>query len=76
MNPIAEASDNRLALVVADAKLNFDDNTAYRQRETFALRDPTQEDSYELWNMWCSLCCSFYNGIYDVRGINRITVHS
>ncbi|GJX36862.1 succinate--CoA ligase [ADP-forming] subunit beta, mitochondrial [Tanacetum coccineum] len=46
INPIAETSDNRL--VAADAKLNFDDNAAYRQKDTFALRDPTQEDPREV----------------------------
>lgn len=42
INPIAETSDNQL--IAADAKLNFDDNAAFRQKEIFALRDPSQED--------------------------------
>ncbi|KAK4407253.1 Succinate--CoA ligase [ADP-forming] subunit beta, mitochondrial [Sesamum angolense] len=46
INPIAETSDNQL--VAADAKLNFDDNAAFRQKEVFALRDPTQEDPREV----------------------------
>lgn len=46
INPIAETSDNKL--VAADAKLNFDDNAAYRQKEIFALRDTTQEDPREV----------------------------
>lgn len=46
INPIAETSDKQL--VAADAKLNFDDNAAYRQKEIFALRDPTQEDPREV----------------------------
>ncbi|KAF5741834.1 succinyl-CoA ligase [Tripterygium wilfordii] len=46
INPIAETSDKKL--VAADAKLNFDDNAAYRQKEVFALRDPTQEDPREV----------------------------
>lgn len=46
INPIAETSDNQL--VAADAKLNFDDNAAYRQKEIFSLRDPTQEDPREV----------------------------
>ncbi|KAI7730452.1 hypothetical protein M8C21_000922 [Ambrosia artemisiifolia] len=46
INPIAETSDNKL--IAADAKLNFDDNAAYRQKEIFALRDPTQEDPREV----------------------------
>ncbi|XP_030533989.1 succinate--CoA ligase [ADP-forming] subunit beta, mitochondrial [Rhodamnia argentea] len=46
INPLAETSDSQL--VAADAKLNFDDNAAYRQKEIFALRDPTQEDPREV----------------------------
>ncbi|KAJ9547853.1 hypothetical protein OSB04_020396 [Centaurea solstitialis] len=46
INPIAETSDNKL--VAADAKLNFDDNAAFRQKEIFALRDPSQEDPREV----------------------------
>lgn len=45
--------------MAADAKLNFDDNAAYRQKEIFAYRDPTQEDPREVIAvpcvefMWC-----------------------
>ncbi|KAL0733444.1 hypothetical protein Bca4012_009654 [Brassica carinata] len=46
INPLAETSTNQL--VAADAKLNFDDNAAFRQKEVFALRDPTQEDPREV----------------------------
>lgn len=46
INPLAETSDKKL--VAADAKLNFDDNAAFRQKELFALRDPTQEDPREV----------------------------
>ncbi|XP_010264985.1 PREDICTED: succinate--CoA ligase [ADP-forming] subunit beta, mitochondrial [Nelumbo nucifera] len=46
INPIAETSDNQL--VAADAKLNFDDNAAFRQKEIFALRDSSQEDPREV----------------------------
>ena len=42
MNPLAESSDGRL--IAADAKLGFDDNAAFRQKELFAKRDPSQED--------------------------------
>jgi succinyl-CoA synthetase beta subunit len=31
-----------------DAKLNFDDNAEFRQKDAFALRDTTQEDSREI----------------------------
>ncbi|KAI9122156.1 hypothetical protein K1719_006845 [Acacia pycnantha] len=46
INPMAETADNQL--VAADAKLNFDDNAAYRRKEIFALRDTTQEDPREV----------------------------
>uniref|UniRef100_A0A1S4CMX9 Succinate--CoA ligase [ADP-forming] subunit beta, mitochondrial n=2 Tax=Nicotiana tabacum TaxID=4097 RepID=A0A1S4CMX9_TOBAC len=46
INPLAETSDNKL--VAADAKLNFDDNASYRQKEIFALRDSSQEDPREV----------------------------
>lgn len=46
INPLAETSDGQL--VAADAKLNFDDNAAFRQKEIFALRDTSQEDPREV----------------------------
>ncbi|KAK3414834.1 hypothetical protein EUGRSUZ_H00143 [Eucalyptus grandis] len=57
INPLAETSDSQL--VAADAKLNFDDNAAYRQKETFAYRDPTQEDPREDWQwlLWTLSSC-------------------
>ncbi|KAH7577703.1 hypothetical protein JRO89_XS01G0286900 [Xanthoceras sorbifolium] len=46
INPLAETSEKQL--VAADAKLNFDDNAAFRQKEIFTLRDPSQEDPREV----------------------------
>ena len=46
INPLAETSDGQM--VAADAKLNFDDNAAFRQKEIFAMRDTTQEDPREV----------------------------
>jgi len=46
INPIAETSEG--IVMAMDAKLNFDDNAAYRQNEIFALRDKTQEDQREV----------------------------
>ncbi|KAK8565270.1 hypothetical protein V6N12_058837 [Hibiscus sabdariffa] len=46
INPLAETSSNQL--VAADAKLNFDDNAAFRQKQIFSLRDPSQEDPREV----------------------------
>ena len=34
--------------MAADAKLNFDDNAAFRQKDTFAQRDMSQEDPREV----------------------------
>lgn len=46
INPLAETAEGQL--VAADAKLNFDDNAAFRQKDTFALRDHSQEDPREV----------------------------
>lgn len=46
VNPLAETRDGRL--IAADAKLGFDDNAAFRQKELFALRDTSQEDPREV----------------------------
>jgi len=46
INPLAETNDGRI--VAADAKLNFDDNAEYRQKQIFAKRDYTQEDPREV----------------------------
>ena len=47
INPIAETADSQL--VAADAKLNFDDNAAYRHKDIFALHDTTQDDAREVY---------------------------
>ena len=41
VNPLAETADG--LLMSADAKLNFDDNASFRQKDIFALRDTSQE---------------------------------
>jgi succinyl-CoA synthetase beta subunit len=46
INPLAGTADNKL--VAADAKLNFDDNAAFRQKDIFAMRDTSQEDPREV----------------------------
>jgi len=46
VNPLAETHDRKL--LVCDAKLNFDDNAFYRQREIHDKRDFTQEDPREV----------------------------
>lgn len=46
INPMAETHDGRVLCL--DAKLNFDDNAYFRQKDLFALRDPSQEDEREV----------------------------
>lgn len=46
VNPLAETSDGRV--VVCDAKINFDDNAEFRQKDIHALRDRSQEDPREV----------------------------
>ena len=46
INPLVETSKGEVMCV--DAKINFDDNAAFRQKEIFALRDYTQEDQREV----------------------------
>jgi succinyl-CoA synthetase beta subunit len=42
VNPLAE--DEKGRLIAADAKIGFDDNAAFRQKEIFAMRDESQMD--------------------------------
>ena len=46
VNPMAETHDGRV--VVCDAKINFDDNAEFRQKEVHDFRDRSQEDSREV----------------------------
>ncbi|KJE89924.1 succinate-CoA ligase [Capsaspora owczarzaki ATCC 30864] len=46
INPMAEVSSGKV--ICMDAKLNFDDNAAFRQKEVFARRDYSQEDEREV----------------------------
>eukprot|EP01025_Chloroclados_australasicus_P020484 TRINITY_DN2158_c0_g1_i1.p1 TRINITY_DN2158_c0_g1~~TRINITY_DN2158_c0_g1_i1.p1 ORF type:complete len:456 (-),score=66.98 TRINITY_DN2158_c0_g1_i1:367-1632(-) len=46
VNPLAESVDGQL--IAADAKLGFDDNAGFRQKELFDQRDITQEDPREV----------------------------
>ena len=46
INPLAVITDGRLLAV--DAKLNFDDNALFRQRDVEELRDVQQEDALEV----------------------------
>src|SRR5271154_4310362 len=46
INPLSETSDHHV--MAMDAKLNFDDNAEFRQKEVFGWRDTTQEDADEV----------------------------
>ncbi|XP_019620615.1 PREDICTED: succinate--CoA ligase [GDP-forming] subunit beta, mitochondrial-like [Branchiostoma belcheri] len=46
INPFAETSDGRVICV--DAKINFDDNAEFRQKEIFALDDCSETDPREV----------------------------
>jgi len=46
INPLVVTGDGRL--LAADAKLNFDDNAAFRQKGVQELRDTAQEDPLEV----------------------------
>ncbi|KNG74582.1 ATP-specific succinyl-CoA synthetase beta subunit [Plasmodium falciparum IGH-CR14] len=46
INPLSELNDGRV--LCCDAKLNFDDNAEYRQKNIFEKRDLTQENKEEL----------------------------
>merc|ERR1719183_451178 len=46
INPLATLKDGRV--LVCDAKVNFDDNADFRQKDIFAQRDETQENAIEV----------------------------
>lgn len=46
INPLSETPDHKV--LAMDAKLGFDDNASFRQKEVFGWRDPTQEDPQEV----------------------------
>lgn len=46
VNPLAEDGDGNL--IAADAKIGFDDNAAFRQKDIHDQRDHTQEDQREV----------------------------
>eukprot|EP00339_Tiarina_fusa_P018316 CAMPEP_0117014172 /NCGR_PEP_ID=MMETSP0472-20121206/11548_1 /TAXON_ID=693140 ORGANISM="Tiarina fusus, Strain LIS" /NCGR_SAMPLE_ID=MMETSP0472 /ASSEMBLY_ACC=CAM_ASM_000603 /LENGTH=379 /DNA_ID=CAMNT_0004717667 /DNA_START=228 /DNA_END=1367 /DNA_ORIENTATION=- len=46
VNPLAEDVNGNL--IAADAKIGFDDNASFRQKDIHALRDKTQEDPREV----------------------------
>jgi succinyl-CoA synthetase beta subunit len=47
VNPLAE--DREGNLIAADAKLGFDDNASFRQKDIFAMKDDSQIDPRWFW---------------------------
>ena len=47
VNPLAEDREGKL--IAADAKLGFDDNASFRQKEVFAMKDDSQIDPRWVW---------------------------
>lgn len=46
INPLSETPDHKV--LAMDAKLGFDDNAEFRQKDVFSWRDTTQEDPQEV----------------------------
>ncbi|KAJ8975970.1 hypothetical protein NQ317_000674 [Molorchus minor] len=46
INPLVETDDNQV--IAVDAKLNFDDNAKFRQKEIFAMEDTSEGDLREI----------------------------
>jgi len=46
INPLAQLEDGRV--LVCDAKVDFDDNAEFRQKDLFAKRDTSQENAIEV----------------------------
>ena len=58
VNPLAETTDGRV--LACDAKLNFDDNAAFRQKDIFKNRDYSQVSDATLY-----ICMHIMLAIYD-----------
>ncbi|XP_972655.2 succinate--CoA ligase [GDP-forming] subunit beta, mitochondrial [Tribolium castaneum] len=46
INPLVETDNNKV--IAVDAKINFDDNAQFRQKDIFALEDVTESDPREV----------------------------
>lgn len=46
INPLVETDDSKV--IAVDAKLNFDDNARFRQKEIFAMDDDSESDPREV----------------------------
>ncbi|KAI9867082.1 MAG: Succinate--CoA ligase [ADP-forming] subunit beta, mitochondrial, partial [Trichoglossum hirsutum] len=77
INPLSETSDHQV--LAMDAKLGFDDNAEFRQKEVFSWRDTSQEDpdevkaaEYAFQTRNGSSVYGFLTGVYDRHGLNFI----
>lgn len=52
-----------------DAKINFDDNATFRQKEIFAMRDTTEEDPREVQKLLALLNVQVAASKYDLNYI-------
>lgn len=52
INPLSETNDHEV--MAMDAKLGFDDNAEFRQKEVFSWRDTSQEDADEVQAAECA----------------------
>ena len=46
INPLVVTTDGKVYCV--DAKINFDDNAAFRQKQAYSMRDTSMEDPREV----------------------------
>ena len=65
INPLSETSDHQV--MAMDAKLGFDDNAEFRQKEVFGWRDRTQEDADEVKAAEYAACDCFRRKILIVQ---------
>lgn len=67
INPLAETSDHQV--LAMDAKLNFDDNAEFRQKEVFSWRDTTQEDPDEV------KAAEYGSSSLDIQDVSMLMFH-
>ena len=72
VNPLAEDTEGKL--LAADAKLGFDDNAAFRQKELFALKDESQIDPREVAGSKYDLNYIGLDGAICTLNLDRVSV--
>lgn len=88
INPFVETKDGKgesagvvfftksVSVYCVDAKLNFDDNAAFRQKDIFAMRDPTEEDPREVAASKFDLNYIGMDGEIGCMGMLIVKLHS